>query len=74
LFSSYFHNLYILKINLKSMAKVSKNARTDRKVQEGSKDNVKIITFKKKGHKYKTDELVLHKTKVQDFIDNHYTS
>jgi len=56
------------------MAKVSKNARTDRKVQEGSKDNVKIITFKKKGHKYKTDELVLHKTKVQDFIDNHYTS
>lgn len=54
------------------MAKVSKNARTDRKVQEGSKDNVKLLIFKKKCHKYKTGELVLHKTKVQDFIDNHY--
>ena len=49
------------------MAKVSKNARTDRKVQEGSKDNVKLLIFKKKGPKYKTGELVLHKTKVQDF-------
>ena len=56
------------------MAKVSKNSRTDRKVLEGSKDNVKVILFKKKGTQYKTDEVVLHKTKVQDFIDNHYSA
>jgi hypothetical protein len=56
------------------MAKVSKNSRTDRKLQEGSKDNVKIITFKRKGHSYKTDEAVLHKDKVQNFIDNHYST
>lgn len=55
------------------MAKVSKNSRTDRKVVEGSKDNVKILTFKKKGNSYKTGELVLHKNKVQDFIENHYS-
>jgi hypothetical protein len=55
------------------MAKVSKNARTDRKKVEGSKDNVKIIAFKRKGCSYKTDEVVLHKDKVQNFIDNHYS-
>jgi hypothetical protein len=41
------------------MAKVSKNARTDRKKVEGSKDNVKIIAFKRKECSYKTDEVVL---------------
>jgi len=56
------------------MAKVSKNARTDRKVQEGSKDNVKIITFKKKGHKYKTDEPMGDDVNHQSPYDNHYTS
>lgn len=55
------------------MAKVSKNARTDRKLQEGSKDNVKIIIFKRKRCSYKTDEVVLHKDKVQNFIDSHYS-
>jgi hypothetical protein len=54
------------------MAKVSKNSKTDRKKQEGSKDNVKIIAFKRKGSSYKTDEVVVHKDKVQNFIDNHY--
>lgn len=55
------------------MAKVSKNSRTDRKLQEGSKDNVKIIAFKKRGYKYKTDELVLHKDKIKGYIDEHYS-
>jgi hypothetical protein len=56
------------------MAKVSKNARTDRKVQEGSKDNIKVITFNRKGLHYKTDEIVIHKNKLQDFINEHYGS
>jgi len=53
------------------MAKVSKNSKTDRKKQEGSRDHVKVITFKKKGSlSYKNEEIILHKDKVQDFIDN----
>lgn len=54
------------------MAKVSKNARTDRKVQEGSKDNVKIICAIKGKKQYGFKEVVMHKDKVQEFIDNHY--
>jgi hypothetical protein len=53
------------------MAKVSKNSKTDRKKQEGSRDHVKVITFKKKGSQsYKNEDIILHKDKVQDFIDN----
>ena len=53
------------------MAKVSKNARTDRKVQEGSKDTVKIIAAFKSDKQYKFKELFLHKDNVQAFIENY---
>jgi len=53
------------------MAKVSKNARTDRKVQEGSKDTVKIIAAFKGDKQYKFKEVFLHKNNVQSFIDNY---
>ena len=51
------------------MAKVSKNARTDRKVQEGSKDNVKVIYAYKKGKGYRFGEVVMHKDKVAGFLE-----
>ena len=52
------------------MAKISKNSRTDRKVQEGSKDTVKVITtFRKKDKNYKFKETFLHKDNVKDFIN-----
>lgn len=56
------------------MAKVSKNARTDRKVQEGSKDNVKVIFAVKGRTQYGFKDVILHKDKVQDFISNHYNT
>lgn len=52
------------------MAKISKNARTDRKSSEGSKDNVKIIVPVKVGNAYRFKEVVMHKDKVKDYIDN----
>ena len=56
------------------MAKISKNARTDRKVQDGSKDKVKIICAVKGRTHYGFKEVILHKDKVQEFIDNHYNA
>ena len=52
------------------MAKVSKNAKTDRKVQEGSKDWVKVIVAKKKGTSYRWSTEIVHKDKVQEYLDN----
>lgn len=51
------------------MAKVSKNAKTDRKVQEGSKDWVKVIVAKKKGTSYKWANEIVHKDKVAEYLD-----
>lgn len=52
------------------MAKVSKNARTDRKVQEGSKDNVKVIAAyrKKVNGPIGWREVVVHKNNLEKFI------
>lgn len=52
------------------MAKVSKNARTDRKAQEGSKDYVKVIkAFKSpKTGSYAFQEKIVHKDKVKEFL------
>ena len=52
------------------MAKVSKNANTGRKTQEGSKDWVKVIVAKKKGHSYRWTDEIIHKDKVQEYLDN----
>ena len=52
------------------MAKVSKNANTGRKTQEGSKDWVKVIVAKKKGHSYKWSDEIIHKDKVQEYLNN----
>lgn len=50
--------------------KVSKNSKVDRKEQKGSKDHVKLITFKKtQKESYKTEEVVLHKDKFQGHLD-----
>jgi hypothetical protein len=51
------------------MAKVSKNARTDRQAQAGSKDYVKVIkAVKSKGTSYSFLEKIVHKDKVQEFL------
>lgn len=51
------------------MAKVSKNARTDRGAQVGSKDYVKVIkAVKGKTGSYGFLEKIIHKEKVQDFL------
>ena len=54
------------------MAKVSKNAKTDRKVQEGSKDWVKVIKAFKSGKtgSYAFQEKIIHKDKVDEFLKN----
>lgn len=54
------------------MAKVSKNARTDRTAQEGSKDFVKVMKAIKneKTGGYSYLEKIIHKDKVQEFLDN----
>jgi len=50
--------------------KVSKNQQTDRRVQEGSKDNVKVIVaFKTKNGTCRFKETVLHKDKLPAFIE-----
>ena len=53
------------------MAKISKNARTDRKIVEGSKDNVMVIEAVRSGKTYRFNKVVMHKDKVQEFIDGH---
>ena len=51
------------------MAKDSKNSRTDRQVQAGSKDYVKVIkAVKSKGASYGFLEKIVHKDKVQEFL------
>ena len=52
------------------MAKVSKNAKTNRQAQEGSKDYVKVIMSAKspKTGAYKFREKIVHKDLVKDFV------
>jgi hypothetical protein len=52
------------------MAKVSKNAKTNRVAQEGSKDFVKVIKTVKseKSGAYTFVEKIVHKDKVKDFL------
>ncbi len=52
------------------MAKVSKNARTDRQAQAGSKDYVKVIKAvkSKTSSSYGFLEKIVHKDKVQEFL------
>ena len=52
------------------MAKVSKNAKTNRQAQEGSKDYVKVIKTMKseKSGSYSFLEKIVHKDKVKEFL------
>ncbi len=51
------------------MAKISKNAKTNRQAQVGSKDYVKVIkAVKSKGSSYSFLEKIVHKDKVQDYL------
>lgn len=52
------------------MAKVSKNAKTNRQAQEGSKDYVRVIKTMKseKSGAYNFVEKIVHKDKVQEFL------
>jgi len=51
------------------MAKVSKNARTNRQAQAGSKDHVKVIkSVKKENGGYTFVEKIIHKDKVKEFL------
>lgn len=51
------------------MAKVSKNAKTNRQAQEGSKDYVKVIkSTKKESGGYTFLEKIIHKDKVKEFL------
>ena len=51
------------------MAKISKNARTDRGAQVGSKDYVRVIkAVKGKTGAYGFQEKIIHKDKVQEFL------
>lgn len=51
------------------MAKISKNARTDRSTAVGSKDYVKVIkAVKSKQGAYGFLEKIVHKDKVQEFL------
>lgn len=54
------------------MAKVSKNARTDRSAQEGSKDFVRVMKSVKneKTGGYSYVEKIIHKDKVKEFLAN----
>lgn len=53
------------------MGKVSKNARVNRKADEGSKDYVKVIKAvkSKKSSSYSFAEKIVHKDKVKDFLE-----
>jgi hypothetical protein len=52
------------------MAKVSKNAKTNRQAQEGSKDYVRVIKTMKseKTGAYTYLEKIVHKDKVKEFL------
>tara|TARA_B100000925_G_C21790667_1_gene380358 strand:+ start:509 stop:676 length:168 start_codon:yes stop_codon:yes gene_type:complete len=52
------------------MGKVSKNAKTNRKAQEGSKDYVRVIKAvkTKKSSSYSFAEKIVHKDMVKDFL------
>ncbi|MCE2964064.1 MAG: DUF4295 family protein [Chitinophagales bacterium] len=52
------------------MAKVSKNAKTNRQAQEGSKDYVKVIMSSKspKSGAYQFREKIVHKDLVKDYV------
>ncbi|MCW5909031.1 MAG: DUF4295 family protein [Chitinophagales bacterium] len=51
------------------MAKISKNAKTNRQAQAGSKDYVKVIkAVKSKANNYSFLEKIVHKDKVQDYL------
>jgi hypothetical protein len=51
------------------MAKISKNAKTNRQAQAGSKDYVKVIkAVKSKTNNYSFLEKIVHKDKVQDYL------
>ena len=52
------------------MGKVSKNAKTNRKAQEGSKDYVRVIKAvkTKKSSSYSFAEKIVHKDKVKEFL------
>lgn len=51
------------------MAKISKNAKTNRQAQVGSKDYVKVIkAVKSKTNNYSFLEKIVHKDKVQDYL------
>jgi hypothetical protein len=51
------------------MAKISKNAKTNRTATVGSKDYVKVIkAIKSKTNNYSFLEKIVHKDKVQDFL------
>ncbi|MCU0327839.1 MAG: DUF4295 domain-containing protein [Chitinophagales bacterium] len=53
------------------MAKVSKNAKTNRQAQEGSKDYVKVITAEKSEvtGSYQFRKKIIHKDLVKDYLD-----
>lgn len=51
------------------MAKISKNAKTNRQATVGSKDYVKVIkAVKSKTNNYSFLEKIVHKDKVQDYL------
>jgi hypothetical protein len=54
------------------MAKVSKNAKTNRQAQVGSKDYVKVILSTKsaKSGAYQFRDKIVHKDLVKEFIEN----
>ena len=54
------------------MGKVSKNAKTNRQAQVGSKDYVKVIMSQKspKTGAYQFREKIVHKDLVKDYIAN----
>ncbi len=49
--------------------KVSKNSRVERKLDETSKSQVKVISFKKKNGSYKINEVVMHKNDLTGYIE-----
>jgi len=51
--------------------KISKNQQTNRQVQEGSKDSVKVIVaFKSKAGTTRFKEHIMHKDKVAAFLES----
>ena len=50
--------------------KISKNQQTNRQVQEGSKDSVKVIVAFKKAGTTRFKEHIMHKDKVAAFLES----